>query len=123
MKQGIHPVSRPTVFIDVSTNDQIITTSTIQSAETMDINGVTHQVIRTDITSFSHPFFTGEMRFVDQKGRVDGFLKKMQVAQAKQAAQKGKKKVEQTPEETKSYQELLREQQSALRKQKTTSEN
>lgn len=120
MKKGIHPVTRPTVFIDVSTNDQIITTSTLTTEETIDVAGVTYQVVRSDITSFSHPFFTGEMRFVDQKGRVDGFLKKMELAKAKQEAlaKKAKGKKPEEAGEAKSYRDVLKDQQDALRKTK-----
>ena len=119
MKNGIHPTVNPVVFIDVSTNDQIITSSTLTTDETMDINGVKHYVVRIDITSFSHPFFTGEVRFVDEKGRVEEYRQRVAIAAAKRkvAAERSAKK--QKPEEPQadpqSYQELLRQQQQALR--------
>ncbi len=118
MKKSIHPTMHPTVFIDISSGDQILTTSTMQTSEKMDIDGVTYQVVRSDITSHSHPFFTGEMRFVDLKGRVDGFNKKMQHAaeRQKKLQEKNAKKVKDIPTgPVKSYRDLLREQQSALR--------
>jgi large subunit ribosomal protein L31 len=48
--------------------------------------------IQVDICSACHPFFTGEMRFVDRQGRVDKFMQKMTAAQAKQEAAAAKKK-------------------------------
>ncbi len=118
MKTGIHPTLHPVVFIDVSTGDKIISASTITSKETLEIDGVMHYVIKTDITSKSHPFFTGEMRFVDLKGRVDGFKKKMQHAEEVQKKLQERAAKKQKPAaitDTKSYRELLREQQAALR--------
>lgn len=118
MKTGIHPTLHPVVFIDVSTGDKIISASTITSKETIEIDGVMHYVIKTDITSKSHPFFTGEMRFVDLKGRVDGFKKKLQhaeEAQKKLQERAAKKQKPAVVTDAKSYRELLREQQAALR--------
>lgn len=119
MKTGIHPTLHPVVFVDVSTGDKIISASTIKSNETMDIDGVSHYVIKTDITSKSHPFFTGEMRFVDLKGRVDGFKKKQLFAaeqkKLREERETKKQKTEVPAGPGKSYRELLREQQSALR--------
>lgn len=120
MKKNIHPTMRPTVFIDVSTKDQIITSSTIKSNDSMEIDGVTYQVVRTDITSFSHPFFTGEVRFVDELGAMERFNQKIKKAQASQAAAavKAAKNPKQAKPagDAKSYRDLLREQQDTLRK-------
>jgi len=119
----MNPTMKPTIFVDVSTNDEIITSSTLTSQETKEIDGVTYQVIRTDITSYSHPFFTGEVRFVDERGTVERFNEKMKAAAAKQqaAAAKASKKSQkgQKPAgDPKSYRDLLREQHDVLRKQK-----
>jgi large subunit ribosomal protein L31 len=46
------------------------------SAETRDIDGVEHQVIRVDISSYSHPFFTGKQKVLDTEGRVERFNKR-----------------------------------------------
>jgi large subunit ribosomal protein L31 len=124
MKKNIHPTMSPTVFIDAATGQKIITSSTITGGDTMDIDGVTYQVVRSDITSYSHPFFTGEMRFVDEKGQVDRFKKRMENAAKKQAAKtqksKGKKKDEEPAGDPRSYRDLLREQHDVLRKNKST---
>jgi large subunit ribosomal protein L31 len=79
--------------------------------------GATLPEIKIDICSACHPFFTGEMKFVDRQGRVDKFKKKMQKAKQKQAAAKQQQKqADQTDDqEQKTYQEILREKQAELR--------
>jgi large subunit ribosomal protein L31 len=76
MQQGIHPTLNAVVYIDISTKDEIITRSTMKSNETRDIDGVEHYVIKADITSFSHPFYTGTQKIVDSAGRVERFRNK-----------------------------------------------
>ena len=76
MKEGIHPDYHPVVFVDVSGGHEIITRSTATSAETREIDGVDHYVIKCDITSFTHPFFTGKQKLLDTEGRIDRFRKK-----------------------------------------------
>jgi len=124
MKTGIHPTSNPVIFVDDAAGQELITTSTITSRETRDIDGVSYFVIHCDVTSFSHPFFTGEMRFVDRQGRVDRFQKQQQKALAqKQAAQAKKTKKSTKPTgPTKSYREILMDQQGAMRKSTKKSE-
>ncbi len=48
----------------------------VKSKDTRDIDGVTHYVIKADITSFSHPFYTGTQKIVDSAGRVERFRNK-----------------------------------------------
>ena len=76
MKPEIHPEYHPVVFVDVSTGDEIVTRSTLASEESRDIDGVKHFVISCDITSFTHPFFTGKQKLLDAEGRIDRFRKK-----------------------------------------------
>lgn len=120
MKTGIHPTLNPVIFIDESTGDEIVTTSTLTSEETRDVDGVTYFIIRRDVTAYSHPFFTGEMRFVDSQGRVDKFRQKIQTASGKVGKKKKKlaKVSGDEAEDSKSYREILVEQQSNLRKSK-----
>lgn len=68
--------------------------------------------IELDICSNCHPFFTGEMRFVDRKGRVDAFKKAQTQAQSLAATRADKAKKAKTVQ--KSYQELLQEQKQSL---------
>lgn len=91
MKKDIHPEVYPVVFVDTSSGAEFVTTSTVKSEETRDIDGVTHFVVKTEISSASHPFFTGEQRFVDTSGRVDKFKEKMEKIEAAKEARKGKK--------------------------------
>lgn len=76
MKSDIHPEYNPVIFVDASTGDEVITKSTLKSSDTREIDGVKHYVISSDITSFSHPFFTGKQKLVDTEGRIDRFRKK-----------------------------------------------
>ncbi len=76
MKDGIHPKLNNVIFRDASTGDEIMSRSTQKSGETRDVDGVSHYVINCDITSFSHPFYTGNQRLVDTEGRVDRFRRK-----------------------------------------------
>ena len=77
MKKGIHPAYRPVVFQDASANYAILTRSTIKSSETIEWeDGKTYPLIRLEISSASHPFFTGKQKLVDTAGRVEKFKKK-----------------------------------------------
>ena len=76
MKPKIHPKYNPVVFIDVSTGDEIVTKSTVTSSEKREIDGVDHYVVRCDITSFTHPFYTGKLKYVDTAGRIERFRSK-----------------------------------------------
>ncbi len=74
MKSGIHPETyRPVVFKDMSNGDTFISRSTAPSKETIEIDGQEYPVIKLDISSSSHPFYTGKSNLVDTAGRVDKF--------------------------------------------------
>ena len=75
MKKGIHPESyRPVVFKDMSNDEIFISRSTIATKETIEVNGETYPLVKLEITSSSHPFFTGKQKLVDTAGRVDKFI-------------------------------------------------
>lgn len=76
MKQGIHPDYHPVIFVDTGAEYEFTSRSTMTSKETREIDGVKHFVIRLDISSASHPFYTGKQRFVDTAGRIDKFRSK-----------------------------------------------
>jgi large subunit ribosomal protein L31 len=61
-------------------------TSTMTSDEVEKIDGVDHYVIRVDVSSASHPFYTGKQNLLDTSGRVDKFRAKMEKAKAAQAS-------------------------------------
>lgn len=73
MKKDIHPQLNPVVFIDATTGTEFPCTSTLTSEEIKNIDGVDHYVIKVDISSASHPFYTGEQRLVDTAGRIEKF--------------------------------------------------
>ena len=70
MKADIHPNYHPVLFLDVSNGFEFLTKSTITSDERRTVDGIEAYVVRLDITSESHPFFTGEQRIVDRKSVV-----------------------------------------------------
>lgn len=75
MKKGLHPESyRPVAFKDMSNDEVFITKSTIQAKETIEIDGETYPLVKVEISSSSHPFFTGKAKLVDTAGRVDKFM-------------------------------------------------
>ena len=71
MKPEIHPDYHPVVFIDG--DHEIVTRSTLTSSEKKTIDGVEHYVMRVDISSYTHPFYTGKQRLVDTADRVERF--------------------------------------------------
>lgn len=74
MKPDIHPAYRPVVFKDLSTDFSFLGKSTINTKETIKWeDGETYPLIKVEISSASHPFFTGKQKFVDTAGRVDKF--------------------------------------------------
>ncbi len=94
MKKDIHPKLNPVVFTDTSCGAEFVTTSTLTSEKTKKINGVDHYVINVEVSSASHPLYTGEKMLVDTAGRVDKFRARMEAAKKKQeeAASSKKKK-------------------------------
>ena len=77
MKQDIHPSNyREVVFKDMSNDEIFITRSTVAAKETIEVDGVTYPLVKLEITSSSHPFFTGKQKLIDSGGRVDKFNKK-----------------------------------------------
>ena len=77
MKKGIHPDYRPVVFQDTSADFAFLTRSTIRSSETIQWeDGNTYPLIKLEISSASHPFFTGKQKLVDTAGRVEKFKRK-----------------------------------------------
>jgi large subunit ribosomal protein L31 len=75
MKKDLHPSNyRPVAFKDMSNEEVFISRSTINAKETIDIDGVTYPLVKLEITSSSHPFYTGKQKLVDTAGRVDKFM-------------------------------------------------
>ena len=77
MKQGIHPEYRPVVFMDTTTGFKFLSGSTKTSSETVVWeDGNEYPLLRVEITSDSHSFYTGRQKFTQADGRVDRFNKK-----------------------------------------------
>jgi large subunit ribosomal protein L31 len=77
MKKGIHPNYRPVVFQDVAAGTSFLTCSTAETDETIKwTDGQEYPLYKVEISSASHPFFTGKMKFIDTTGRVEKFQKK-----------------------------------------------
>ncbi len=74
MKPGIHPDYRHVVFQDTSSGDTFLTRSTIETDETIKwTDGNEYPLAKVEISAFTHPFFTGQMKIVDTAGRVERF--------------------------------------------------
>jgi large subunit ribosomal protein L31 len=77
MKAGIHPEYRDVVFQDVSSEFSILTRSTIESKETIKWeDGNEYPLVKVEVSSASHPFYTGKHKVLDSGGRVDRFKKR-----------------------------------------------
>ncbi len=78
MKQGIHPEEyRTVIFKDLSADESFMGRSCAETRDTIEWeDGKEYPLIKLEISSASHPFFTGKMKFVDTAGRIDKFNKK-----------------------------------------------
>ncbi len=76
MKQGIHPDYHKVLFVDTATGDEWITRSTMTSRETREVDGEELPVVKLEISSCSHPFWTGTMRELDADGKIDRFRRR-----------------------------------------------
>lgn len=89
MKKGVHPEYRKVLFVDSSSGDEWASFSTLNSDEQREFKGETLPVIRLDISSASHPFWTGQARTLDTEGRIDRFKRRYASAGRKQGKQQG----------------------------------
>ncbi|WP_024802197.1 type B 50S ribosomal protein L31 [Nocardia sp. BMG51109] len=77
MQSGIHPDYHPVIFEDVSTGKRFLTRSTAIGTRTAEwTDGNSYPLITVDVTSDSHPFWTGANRVLDTQGRVEKFERK-----------------------------------------------
>ncbi len=77
MKKDTHPKNfREVVFLDNSSEEQFIIGSTVNTTETITVKGKEYPLFRVEISSASHPFFTGNEKVIDTAGRVDRFNKR-----------------------------------------------
>lgn len=81
MKTDIHPEYQPVVFLDSSTGFKYLSGSTKTSEETIEWeDGKEYPVIRVEVSSDSHPFYTGRQKFAQADGRIERFNKKYGLA-------------------------------------------
>ena len=73
MKTETHPDYQPIVFRDLASGETFLTRSTVSSDKTIELDGETYPVIDVEISSASHPFYTGKQRIMDSAGRVEKF--------------------------------------------------
>jgi len=76
MKTDIHPEYREVVFRDLGSGETFLTRSTVSSDKTIELDGFEYPVIDVEISSASHPFYTGKQRIMDSAGRVEKFNKR-----------------------------------------------
>ncbi|MBE0422590.1 MAG: type B 50S ribosomal protein L31 [Lutibacter sp.] len=77
MKKGIHPENyRMVAFKDMSNEDVFLTRSTVNTRETLEVDGVEYPLVKLEISRTSHPYYTGKTKMVDTAGRIDKFKTK-----------------------------------------------
>ncbi|MFW5684469.1 MAG: type B 50S ribosomal protein L31 [Spirochaetota bacterium] len=76
MKKDIHPNYREVVFKDAASGTLFLTRSTVETSETVEYEGKTYPLYQVEISSASHPFYTGKQQIVDTTGRVERFRKR-----------------------------------------------
>lgn len=76
MQDDVHPEYRPVVFRDQSSGETFLVGSTAPSEETVTVDGEEYPLVEVEVTSASHPFYTGEQKLIDTEGRVEKFKRK-----------------------------------------------
>lgn len=76
MKEGIHPDYHKVLFVDSATGEEWVSRSTLKSGETREVDGEEIPVVKLEISSASHPFWTGTARELDADGKIDRFRRR-----------------------------------------------
>jgi len=76
VKEGIHPDYHKVLFIDSATGEEWVTRSTLTSGETREVDGEAIPVVKLEISSASHPFWTGTARELDADGKIDRYRRR-----------------------------------------------
>jgi large subunit ribosomal protein L31 len=76
MRKGIHPEYKKVLFLDSSTGEERPGFSTMSSSDKREVDGEEVPVIKLEISSASHPFWTGQARTLDSEGRIDRFKRR-----------------------------------------------
>ncbi len=80
MKKDIHPAKHKAIFRDGNAKQDFILWTTLTSEEKEKVGKEEMFVIRLDVSSASHPFYTGKQNLIDSSGRVEKFKAKMEKA-------------------------------------------
>lgn len=73
MKTDIHPQERDVIFFDTTNESLFKIQSSVATKLTIEVDGAEYPMVRIDVTSASHPFYTGQTRILDTAGRVEKF--------------------------------------------------
>ncbi len=74
MRPDIHPEYRPVVFYDTGAATGFLTRSAVSTTDTIEWeDGNTYPMVKVEVSSASHPFYTGTMKIIDSAGRVERF--------------------------------------------------
>lgn len=77
MKKDIHPNYREVVFQDIAADYTFLTRSTVKTKDKITwTDGKEYPLVKVEVSSQSHPFYTGKQKIVDTAGRVDRFRRK-----------------------------------------------
>lgn len=76
MRKDIHPDYHNVLFVDSATGQEWVTRSTMTSSETREVDGEQLPVVKLEVSSLSHPFWTGKMRELDADGKIDRFRRR-----------------------------------------------
>lgn len=78
MKKGIHPAYREVLFHDISVDHYFLVGSTMETERTKEWQGKTYPYVTIEVSSQSHPHYTGKQRVVQKEGRVANFNRRFQ---------------------------------------------
>jgi large subunit ribosomal protein L31 len=76
VKSEIHPDYHPVLFVDSATGEEWVSRSTLTAKETREVDGEEIPVVKLEISSVSHPFWTGKMRELDSDGKIERYRKR-----------------------------------------------
>ena len=76
MKKDIHPNYRKVLFKDITTDQNFLVSSSVETQETIQHEGVEYPLVKVEISSSSHPFYSGKERACCTTGRIDKFNQK-----------------------------------------------
>ena len=97
MKEGIHPKYQDVVIKDISSDFQMITRSTKSAKERITIDGVEYPLVVVEVSSASHPYYTGKQILVDSAGRIDRFKSRYSELVGAKRKTRDEVKVEEAP--------------------------